>query len=86
MAKEVTATGKDADGDITKLCGPWGSVTKMAAIAEIEAARDGGLAAPYHSAGAAVIVVEDATATDGKYLRTAPTPDEANNLDNLPDC
>lgn len=34
--RRVTGTGKDRDGDITSLCGGWGSVTKAAAIREIE--------------------------------------------------
>ncbi len=49
MAKKVTATGKDDDGDIIKLCGGTWSVTKAEAIQETLDAGNGhnGAATPY---------------------------------------
>jgi len=81
MPKKVTATGKDNDGDIIRLCGEWGSVSKHQAKAEIS----NNLFA-YESGGARVEVVNDETVTDGFYLRTVPDSTGKNNLDDLPDC
>ena len=33
--RRVTRTGKDPDGDITRLCGAWGGTSKALAIREI---------------------------------------------------
>ena len=81
--RKVTGTGKDADGDITSLCGSWGAVGKTAAIIEIEAGLN-----RYYVGGASgspvdVIVVNGDT---GKYLRTDPDRSVADNLGELPDC
>ena len=82
--RRVKRTGKANDGDITSLCGDWGSVTKATAIVEIEPpstktyfVRDG------YGRRADVIVVRGTT---GKYLRTEPNSSCSDNLDNLPDC
>lgn len=82
--RRVTRTGKDRDGDITSLCGTWGSVTRATAIREIEApstntyyVQDG------YGRRADVQVVMGPT---GKYLRTDPNSSCSDNLDNLPDC
>lgn len=79
--RPVTRTGKDNDGAITKLCGPWGRVDKWTAISHIE-----GRVHMYTSGGYAIDVVHDSTVTGGKYLRTDPGGGPSNNLDNLPDC
>ncbi len=34
--RRVTKTGKDQDGDITKLCGSWGNRSKASAIYDIQ--------------------------------------------------
>ncbi len=34
--RQVKRTGKDRDGDITSLCGDWGTVAQPVAIREIE--------------------------------------------------
>jgi hypothetical protein len=82
--RRVKKSGKDADGDITSLCGDWGSVTKVTAIYELTPP----VTNTYYvqdSAGrrADVRVVKG---TSGKYLRTDPNSSCTDNLDNLPDC
>ena len=81
--RQVTGTGKDADGDITSLCGGWGEVSKTIAIIDIEANLN-----RYYVAGASgtevdIYVVNGAS---GKYLRTDPDGSVVDNLDDLPDC
>ncbi len=84
MAKRnVYRTGKDGDGDITKLCNgsePWSPREKDEAISDIENKTH-----EYYSNGETSIhVVEE---SDGsKYLRTDPNGEKGDNLDNLPDC
>jgi len=84
--RQVTASGKDKDGDITKLCKSgeaWSSRLKADAIRDI----DNGLHTYYvHQAGTSrtnITVVNGAT---GKYLRSTADASSKNNLDNLPDC
>ncbi len=94
MAKKVTATGKDDDGDIIKLCGGTWSVTKAEAIQETLDAGNGhnGAATPYYVEvdGAVVNVrVYTRTESDGsttQYLRTEADSTTANNLTELDDC
>ena len=88
MAKEerqVTHTGKDKDGDITKLCNPsvsWSPRWKSDAIDDI----DNGTHTYYveDGKGRSDIIVVDGPS--GKYLRTDPDGRAENNLDELPDC
>lgn len=79
----VTRTGKDRDGDITRLCGEGWSVSKDDAIRHIDNGQHRFYTqAPY---GAPVWVV----VVDGRYrrhLRTDPNLTVRDNLDNLPDC
>jgi hypothetical protein len=81
--RRVLRSGKDRAGDITSLCGAWGSTPKGTAIAEIL----GGTMTYFvqDSAGrrATVRVVNGST---GRYLRTDPSSTCSDNLDNLPDC
>ena len=80
--RRVTKTGKDKDGDITKLCGDWGSRLKDEAISDIEL--------KLHS----YYVNESGTRSDvyivnrngKKHLQTTPDKSSRNNLDNLPNC
>jgi len=78
----VDRSGKDAEGDITKLCGAWGSTSKAQAIREIEAStynyvvRLGG--------GEVKVLVKQGKT--GKYLTTSPDGRTRNNLDDLPEC
>lgn len=81
MAKEVNKTGKNTDGDIIKLCGAWGSVTKKQARTAIKSDPES-----YHVNGSRVTVVNDPNVTDGFYLRTVADGTTGNNLDGLPDC
>lgn len=80
--RRVKKTGKDSDGDITKLCGDWGSRSKALAISDIEDSthtyyvREAGYRSDVHVAGTG----------NSKYLRTYADSVSANNLDNLPNC
>jgi hypothetical protein len=81
--RRVTKTGKDTDGDITSLCGSWGSATKAIAISDIERRTHSYFVQDALSRRADVHVVNG---TAGKYLRTDPNSGCSDNLDNLPDC
>jgi hypothetical protein len=81
--RRVTKTGKDTDGDITSLCGAWGSATKATAISNIENGTHTYFVQDGRSRRADVQVVKGPT---GKYLRTDPNAACSDNLDNLPDC
>lgn len=81
--RRVTATGKDRDGDITKLCGSWGSASKSEAITGIEYGINSYYVQDRYGRTADVKVVDGPT---GKYLRTDPNSTCSDNLDNLPDC
>jgi len=85
IERRVTQTGKDEDGDITKLCNTgeyWSPRSKALAIADIE----GGSYAYYVLSGTAKSLVQVVNGPSGKYLRTTADSSSANNLDNLPDC
>ena len=87
MAKrEVTHTGKDEDGDITKLCYPgewWSPRMKVDAISDIEL----NLYTYYVKVGVKEVQIHVVNDPErGKYLRTNPDETEKNNLDELPDC
>lgn len=79
--RQVTATGKDRDGDITKLCGSFGSRSKLDAISDITNGVH-----VYKSGTSIVEVVENPTVKDGMYLRTKADGSTGNNLDELKDC
>lgn len=79
--RHVTATGKATDGDIAKLCGNFGSISKQDAISDIE-----DHAHVYKSGDSTIAVVHDSTVSGGKYLRTRSGGGTVNNLENLPDC
>ncbi|MGS2743587.1 DUF3892 domain-containing protein [Halomonas sp. LS-001] len=84
--RRVTATGKNSDKDITKLCNSpewWSPRSKADAISDIElnihtyyVTDGGGRRADIHVAGSGA----------SKYLRTNADSSSSNNLDNLPDC
>jgi hypothetical protein len=75
--RQVKATGKDDDGDITSLKGGFGEVPLAQAIRDIESG------AARYSVGESEVTVVKGHA--GKYLRTAPDGQTGNNLDSLPD-
>ena len=84
--RPVTQTGKDADGDITKLCNPreyWSPRLKYDAIDDIESKRHR-YYVPWPDGKPTWIHV--ANGPNGKYLRTDKDETTRNNLDNLPDC
>jgi hypothetical protein len=81
--RRVTGTGKDSNGNITSLCGGWGSVTKSTAITEIDMGWNTYFVKDSYGRRADINVVNGAT---GKYLRTDPDSTCSDNLDNLPDC
>jgi hypothetical protein len=81
--RRVTSTGKDNSGDITSLCGSWGSQSKASAIIDIESGTHRYYTHASNGAEADVEVVNGAT---GKYLRTDPDKTTADNLGDLPDC
>ena len=78
----VERSGKDSDGDITKLCGSWGSTPKAQAIREIEGNTHNYVV----QVGRAEVKVLVKRGTNGKYLTTSPDGRSRNNLDDLPNC
>ena len=86
MAKrEVRNTGKDSDGDITRLCNPgsvWSPRSKADAIRDIETGTHQ-YVVPWTSGETTIHVVNG---PNGKYLRTDRDNTTKNNLDDLPDC
>jgi hypothetical protein len=84
--RQVTASGKDKDGDITKLCKAgetWSPRPKADAIRDIE----NGLHTYFvHQAGTTRVNVTVVNGATGKYLRSTADKSSKNNLDNLPDC
>jgi hypothetical protein len=81
--RRVTKTGKDSSGDITSLCGTWGSRTKSLAIVDIEL----GTHRYYtHASNGTEADIQVVNGTTGKYLRTDPDKTTADNLADLPDC
>lgn len=83
--RQVTATRKNDEGDITGICNSgeyWSPRSKSEAISDI----NGKIHSYYvqDSKGRSdVHVVSD---SDGPYLRTDPDGRAGNNLDELPDC
>jgi hypothetical protein len=87
MAKRyVYKTGKNSQGDITKLCNDgqvWSPRQKADAISDI----DNGIHeywVPWANSPETKIRVVNGTT--GKYLRTDRDQTSKNNLDDLPDC
>jgi hypothetical protein len=80
--RKVTGSGKNPQGDITGLCGSWGSVSAASAIAHIE----NGTHRYYVEVESPAVMVRVVSEGTTKYLRTAADSSGKNNLDNLPDC
>ncbi len=83
--RHVTHSGKDEDGDITKLCNPgqqWSPRTKQGAIADIETR----IHTYYVLSSRGRSNIHVVNGTTGKYLRTDPDGEAGNNLDELPNC
>lgn len=83
VSRKVTKAGKDKDGDITSLCGSWGSTSKVTAIAEIKA---GTVSYYVQQPGTSATRVIVAGSWPREYLKTEPDGQVANNLDALPNC
>jgi hypothetical protein len=87
MAKRyVLKTGKDRNGDITKLCQlgqSWSPRLKADAINDIETGTHEYWVNWSNSPETKIRVVSGPT---GKYLRTDRDTTARNNLDDLPDC
>ena len=79
MGYHVKRTGKDQYGDILRLCGDGFTVSREDAIRAIGRGQTYFVQQP-GTRRAQIIVVT------GRYLRTTPDSETANNLDNLPDC
>jgi hypothetical protein len=83
--RAVRKTGKDRDGDITKLCNDgdsWSPRLKADAIRDIEN-RVHTYHVPWTDGRTEIRVVQG---PNGKYLRTDRDHTSRNNLDDLPDC
>ena len=83
--RAVYKTGKDLDGDITKLCNAnqlWSPRKKSDAIRDIETGVHS-YYVPWRLGRTEIHVVDGPT---GKYLRTDSDDTSRNNLDDLPDC
>lgn len=83
--RAVYKTGKDSDGDITKLCNggePWAPRSKADAIRDIE----GGIHSYYVPWKTGRTEIRVVNGKNGKYLRTDRDNTSKNNLDDLPDC
>ena len=87
MAKRyVTQSGKNRDGDITRLCNPgqsWSPRNKADVIADI----DGSVHEYWVNwTNAPETKIRVVTGAGGRYLRTDRDTTTRNNLDDLPDC
>lgn len=83
--RRVTASGKDKDGDITKLCSSgahWSPRVKADAIRDIES-KDHTYFVDRAGYRTDVHIVN---VGGKKHLRTTADNSSKNNLDNLPDC
>ena len=84
--RAVRKTGKNADGDITRLCdtgASWSPRSKADAIRDIESGLHT-YYVPWTSGRTEIRVVNDRV--KGKYLRTDRDNTTRNNLDDLLDC
>lgn len=85
MRRKVIRTGKDRDGDITRLCNSgqtWSPRQKQDAIRDIES----GVASYFVQWPEKATEVRVVDGPSGKYLRTDRDSTTRNNLDDLPDC
>lgn len=85
-SRQVTRTGKDRDGDITKLCRPgedWSPRLKDDAVRDIEGRTHRYWVRNRRGGETDIHVV---TIGGKKHLRTDPNDASCDNLDNLPDC
>lgn len=84
--RAVYRTGKDSEGDVTKLCNSsesWSPRRKADAIGDIETGSHSYYVPWPDGQQTEVRVV---SGPGGKYLRTDKDSTTRNNLDDLPDC
>ncbi len=84
--RRVTHTGKDSDGDITRLCNAeelWCVRTTTDAIEDIDSRQHSYFIRDDKGNEVDIRVVDDPA---GRYLRTNRDESTANNLDDLPNC
>lgn len=84
--RAVNKTGKDRDGDITRLCNSgesWSPKLKSSAIFDIESGAHSYYVPWPDGQNTEIHVV---AGPNGKYLRTDKDNTTRNNLDDLPDC
>ena len=84
--REVKRSGKDRDGDITRLCNSgesWSPRMKRDAINDIESNTHSYFVRWNGGDRTEIRVVNGPS---GKYLRTDRDSTSKNNLDDLPDC
>ncbi len=87
--RAVTQTGKDADGDITKLCNPgefWSPRSKQDAIDDIESGNHTYYVPWISGRRQFRTEIRVVNGPNGKYLRTNHDGTSKNNLDDLPNC
>ncbi|APF32858.1 DUF3892 domain-containing protein [Microbacterium paludicola] len=82
MAKQVTGSKKNTDGDITGLCGSGWSHTKSEVVTNIQSGRE----SYYVSVNGRQVMVGARIRNGAYYLTTAPDGYKPNNLDDLRDC
>lgn len=82
MGRQVKRTVKDSNGDVTKLCGVWGSVDKDVAVRRIDADPE----AYFVEEESPRVYVRVVEVNSDKYLRTEADSTSKNNLENLPEC
>lgn len=84
--RQVTQTGKAADGDITSLCKSgehWSPRSKRSAISDIDSGSHSYYVSWPNGPTTEIRVVPG---SNGKYLRTDKDNTERNNLRDLPNC
>ncbi len=85
-SRQVRATGKDTNKNITKLCNAgqdWSPRAKAEAISDIENGAHSYYVSWPDGKTTSVTVVNG---QNGKYLRTQRDGSTKNNLEDLPDC
>lgn len=80
--RAVYASGKDGRGNITKVCGAWGSVSTAQAIVDIRSGTHRYFVELNNNTTALIEVVS----ANPPYLRTNWDRTTRNNLDDLQNC
>ena len=83
--RQVKATGKNEDGDITSLCNDgadWSPRASADAIRDI----DNNVHTYHVGSGSSRVDIHVVDGDNGRFLRTDPDRTTTNNLDELPNC